>query len=865
MYNGIGLQTPRGSGTNGYIQTNKFFVRPRPGGTAVASGIPRPGREGPEDGIGGGIKKANKDIIDHDRKRRIQLRLLVLEETLVDQGYTASEIAERLAEAKETYEAEASAAATGGRDSTDGKRFSDTQTHQVALRKEKQSELFRTALKLTRDQQPEPDIPQQRSHEKAEELGREDSDYEEGEYERGFKGSGKQLARDGDGLSCKDRENDQRKKAPAEDPIRKKVKSTEAEVGTKKNDVKKSTHQKMKHGKSREYSDSDTDSRRGKGRKMKKGNRKNSDDDISDDDSDILTSKKIKRKYDSGSLDSGGSSDDKNRKKETRNHHRKRARAGSDSDSERGTRGKKPSEKHRKKARAGSDSDSERGTRGKKPSDKRRKRQRDDSNSDSERDPMGEKQYGKHKRRHMHDPEDSESDYEKKNKEMLARKHAGERKRRQGHDPEEYVSDDEKNNNKVLPGKHVEKQRSRRRHDSDISESDNDKKMRSMNLRTDRKTIGRKSKGERHDSQESHSDGDDEKKRRNSLVVGRNGRRAIKDIEELDGDAGGNRKIFKSRVAEFVKTKSSSTEDSGSDSSSSESSSDSDRRSEFEDKYSRRHKREDGPRKEASSVVKKHQIDLVERRTTSGSIRKNGPERHDRINNDDDQRDGTMDAMRGIEKAERYESKRDFDDDDFVTQEPRRRRTHDDDHGFDKPSNLRSVIVDVSEGRKQKETRGEGTSEQREYESKRREDRAHGDYSRSNMVDEKLELEERGGKQEVGSVDPDRDSRGADLSRRRRVSDHSQYQRAERYEPSKADGDGENPSHSQRRREEVYERSRGAEKDYDRGNVNASRDQRRERYQSGDDSDGDRYKYRRSQNPREERREHRDDRDRRRH
>ena len=27
MYNGIGLQTVRGSGTNGYVQSNKAFVR----------------------------------------------------------------------------------------------------------------------------------------------------------------------------------------------------------------------------------------------------------------------------------------------------------------------------------------------------------------------------------------------------------------------------------------------------------------------------------------------------------------------------------------------------------------------------------------------------------------------------------------------------------------------------------------------------------------------------------------------------------------------------------------------------------------------------------------------------------------------
>ncbi|KAM0973792.1 hypothetical protein ACFX2C_017071 [Malus domestica] len=39
MYNGIGLQTPRGSGTNGYIQTNKFFIKSRTGKVADSPAV----------------------------------------------------------------------------------------------------------------------------------------------------------------------------------------------------------------------------------------------------------------------------------------------------------------------------------------------------------------------------------------------------------------------------------------------------------------------------------------------------------------------------------------------------------------------------------------------------------------------------------------------------------------------------------------------------------------------------------------------------------------------------------------------------------------------------------------------------------
>lgn len=98
-------------------------------------------------GIGGVTRRANKEILEHDRKRQIQLKLLVLEEKLVDQGYTDAEIAEKLQEARQTLEAAAEEAAgtsaliTGSRT-----KISETQTHQIAARKEKQMETLKAAL-----------------------------------------------------------------------------------------------------------------------------------------------------------------------------------------------------------------------------------------------------------------------------------------------------------------------------------------------------------------------------------------------------------------------------------------------------------------------------------------------------------------------------------------------------------------------------------------------------------------------------------------------------------------------------------------------------------------------------------------------
>lgn len=144
MYNGIGLQTARGSGTNGYVQTNKFFVRPKSGKVSLehTRGF------GVDQGTAGVSKKPNKDILEHDRKRQIQLKLAVLEETLIDQGYTDAEIADRLEEARKSLEDAAAPVGASGPSaiSVTDKRVSDTQTHQIAARKEKQLETLRAAL-----------------------------------------------------------------------------------------------------------------------------------------------------------------------------------------------------------------------------------------------------------------------------------------------------------------------------------------------------------------------------------------------------------------------------------------------------------------------------------------------------------------------------------------------------------------------------------------------------------------------------------------------------------------------------------------------------------------------------------------------
>lgn len=96
MYNGTGLQSARGSGTTGYTQSNKFFVKSKP--TIITT----TGNTG-DDKIG--PKPKIKEIMEHERKRLIELKLVVLEDKLVDHGYTEDEIVEKINQARKKLEA----------------------------------------------------------------------------------------------------------------------------------------------------------------------------------------------------------------------------------------------------------------------------------------------------------------------------------------------------------------------------------------------------------------------------------------------------------------------------------------------------------------------------------------------------------------------------------------------------------------------------------------------------------------------------------------------------------------------------------------------------------------------------------------
>ena len=84
MYNGVGLATPRRSGTNGYVQRNLSHVAKRP---CTMEYTPYKHEEQPA--LQKVHKKPNEEILEHQRKRQVAVQIEMYKEELREQGYVS--------------------------------------------------------------------------------------------------------------------------------------------------------------------------------------------------------------------------------------------------------------------------------------------------------------------------------------------------------------------------------------------------------------------------------------------------------------------------------------------------------------------------------------------------------------------------------------------------------------------------------------------------------------------------------------------------------------------------------------------------------------------------------------------------------
>ncbi|KAF9046061.1 hypothetical protein BDZ89DRAFT_910443, partial [Hymenopellis radicata] len=130
MYNGIGLTTPRGSGTNGYVVRNLSTLRthnPAQDREDAWSVAPPKHRE-PDEGI-----------LEHERKRKVEVECLKLQLQLEDDEIPEAEIEEKVQELREKLLANLSRMAPTG-------KLKASDTHGMAAAKK--TELDRMARAL---------------------------------------------------------------------------------------------------------------------------------------------------------------------------------------------------------------------------------------------------------------------------------------------------------------------------------------------------------------------------------------------------------------------------------------------------------------------------------------------------------------------------------------------------------------------------------------------------------------------------------------------------------------------------------------------------------------------------------------------
>lgn len=145
MSDNVGLSTPRGSGTSGYVQRNLAHIRPRD------SGAPYPPR-GDADMPKHRQRQPDRGILEHDRKRAVEVKVLELRDELEDAGELEDdEIDERCDALRKKLLAESARSGGGGADRGRRGPVKMHQVHEMADQKIREDERLRRALKISRD------------------------------------------------------------------------------------------------------------------------------------------------------------------------------------------------------------------------------------------------------------------------------------------------------------------------------------------------------------------------------------------------------------------------------------------------------------------------------------------------------------------------------------------------------------------------------------------------------------------------------------------------------------------------------------------------------------------------------------------
>ena len=145
MSSNVGLSTPRGSGTSGYVQRNLSYLKPRdnfapyPSSKDASYDAPRHRQRQPD-----------KKILAHDRAREIEVKVFDLRDKLEDEEVDEEEIEAQTEALRRKLTAELEeGGGKEGRGAARGKGLKAHQVHELAAAKIEESEKLRKALGIS--------------------------------------------------------------------------------------------------------------------------------------------------------------------------------------------------------------------------------------------------------------------------------------------------------------------------------------------------------------------------------------------------------------------------------------------------------------------------------------------------------------------------------------------------------------------------------------------------------------------------------------------------------------------------------------------------------------------------------------------
>ncbi|KAK5137058.1 RNA-splicing factor [Meristemomyces frigidus] len=139
MSSNVGLTTPRGSGTSGYVQRNLSHLRPRDAVKPYSTDV---------DSIGLRQRQPDQGILEHDRKREIELKVFELRDRLEDEGVGEDDVDDQCDALRKKLEIEQARTNGGGPNS---RKLKSHQVHEMARAKIEESEKLRRALGISKD------------------------------------------------------------------------------------------------------------------------------------------------------------------------------------------------------------------------------------------------------------------------------------------------------------------------------------------------------------------------------------------------------------------------------------------------------------------------------------------------------------------------------------------------------------------------------------------------------------------------------------------------------------------------------------------------------------------------------------------